>query len=398
MLKDAEGRESGTLGAGGVLRLVRDGSATTRNELAEQSGLSRSTLADRVQSLLALELLQEISGVASTGGRPPATLTFNRGAGVVLVADLDTTQCRVAVSNLAASPLAERAFAIDITQPPETVLAKIHATFKELLRSTGTGPDRIRAIGIGVPAPVAFSRGEPIDARMMPGWDGFSIPGWFADHYEAPVLVDSHVNLMGLGEQWSHWRDVDHLLFVTVGQSIECGIISHGLVHRGAHGAAGDIGHIRLAGHDHVACRCGNNGCLEAVVGGEALAATLSAGGLSAGSAGDVVALARAGEPRAVQAIRGAGRAVGEVLAECINFFNPGAIIIGGDLSETPQQVLAGVREAVIGRSLPMATRDLRMGCTRLGTRAGMIGAAVMVIEHVLAPENVDRAVQRHAL
>ena len=133
-------------------------------------------------------------------------------------------------------------------------------------------------------------------------------------------------------------------------------------------------------------------------MGGDALAATLSAGGLSAGSSRDVVALARAGEPRALQAIRGAGRAVGEVLAECINFFNPGAIVIGGDLSETPQQVLAGVREAVIGRSLPMATRDLRMGCTRLGARAGMIGAAVMVIEHVLAPENVDRAVQRHAL
>src|SRR6478736_225561 len=125
MLKDAEGRESGTLGAGGVLRLVRDGSATTRNELAEQSGLSRSTLADRVQSLLALELLQEIDGVASTGGRPPATLTFNRSAGVVLVADLDTAQCRVAVSDLAASPLNERAFAIDVTQPPGTILAKI---------------------------------------------------------------------------------------------------------------------------------------------------------------------------------------------------------------------------------------------------------------------------------
>ena len=85
------------------------------------------------------------------------------------------------------------------------------------------------------------------------------------------------------------------------------------------------------------------------------------------------------------------------MLAECINFFNPGAIVIGGELAEAPQQLLAGVREAAIGRSLPMATRDLRMGRSQLGARAGVIGAAVMVIEHVLAPENVDRAVQRHA-
>jgi predicted NBD/HSP70 family sugar kinase len=396
MLKAAEAREAGTLGAGGVLRLVRDGTATTRNELAEQSGLSRSTLADRVQSLLALELLQEITGVASTGGRPPATLTFNRSAGAVLVADLDTTHCRVAVCDLSATPLAEHAFAFDVTQPPEAILAEIQASFTELLNASTTEIERVRAIGIGVQAPVAFARGEPVDARMMPGWDGFSIPTWFATHYEAPVLVDSHVNLMALGEHWTHWRAIDHLLYVTVGQTIECGIVAGRDVHRGAHGAAGDIGHVRLAGHDDVLCPCGNSGCLEAVAGGDALAANLTAVGLPAGSSRDVVAHARAGEPLALQAVREAGRAVGEVLAECVNFFNPGAIIIGGDLSEAPQQLLAGVREAAIGRSLPMATRDLRMGSTRLGVRAGMIGAAVMVIEHVLAPENVDRAVHQH--
>jgi predicted NBD/HSP70 family sugar kinase len=397
MLKAAEAREAGTLGAGGVLRLVRDGTATTRNELAEQSGLSRSTLADRVQSLLALELLREITGVASTGGRPPATLTFNRSAGAVLVADLDTNHCRIAVSDLAATPLAERAFAFDVTQPPETTLALVHAGFSELLHTSGTAAERVRAIGIGVQASVAFARGEPVDAHLMPGWEGFSIPDWFATHYPAPVLVDSHVNLMALGEHWTHWRDIEHLLYVTVGQTIECGIVAGRHVHRGANGAAGDIGHVRLAGHDDVLCPCGNNGCLEAVVGGDALAANLSAVGLPSKSSRDVVAHARAGEPLALQAVRDAGRAVGEVLAECINFFNPGAIVVGGDLSEAPQQLLAGVREAAIGRSLPMATRDLRMGSTRLGVRAGMIGAAVMVIEHVLDPENIDREVHRHA-
>ena len=84
------------------------------------------------------------------------------------------------------------------------------------------------------------------------------------------------------------------------------------------------------------------------------------------------------------------------MLAECINFYNPSAIVVGGELSETPQQLLAGVREAVIGRSLPMATRDLLVASSRLGERAGMIGAAIMVIEDVLAPANVDRAVARH--
>jgi predicted NBD/HSP70 family sugar kinase len=143
-----------------------------------------------------------------------------------------------------------------------------------------------------------------------------------------------------------------------------------------------------------VLCRCGNTGCLEAVAGGRALASNLSAVGLQAESSREVVALVRAGEPQAIQAVRDAGRFLGEVLAGCVNFFNPGAIVIGGDISEAHQQLLAGVREVSFGRSLPMATRDLKMGCSQLGDRAGVIGAAIMVIEHVLAPKTVDRVIQ----
>ena len=252
----------------------------------------------------------------------------------------------------------------------------------------------MRGIGVGVPGPVAFSRGEPVAPPIMPGWDGFSIPDWFSKYYDAPVLVDNDVNIMALGEHWTHWRDIEHLLYVKIGTGIGCGIVAGRRIHRGAQGAAGDIGHVRLAGHDDVVCRCGNIGCLEAVAGGRALAANLTAVGLHAESSREVVALVRAGEPQAIQAVRDAGRYLGEVLAGCVNFFNPGAIVIGGDISEAHQQLLAGVREVIFQRSLPLATGDLRIVPSRLGDRAGAIGAAIMVIEHVLAPEAVDRAIQ----
>ena len=391
-----ESLDPGTISAGQVLRLVRNGEANTRTELARLAGLSRSTLAERVQTLLALELLDEVTGVESTGGRPPATLAFNSSAGVVLVADIDGSRCRAAVSDLEGTPLAEESFPLDLGQPPAVALEALEARFDELLRGAGVPKSQVWGIGVGVPAPVAVGGGAPVAPGVLPGWDGFSIPGWFASRYDVPALVDNHVNVAALGEHWTYWRDVDHLLYVMVGPWIGCGIVSDRRVHRGAQGTAGDIGHVRVAGHDDVVCRCGNTGCLEAVAGGAALAARLRAAGLPAGSSSEVVVLARAGEPLALQAIRDAGRAVGEVLAECINFYNPSAIVIGGELSEAPQQLLAGVREAAIGRSLPMATRDLKVASARLGERAGMIGAAIMVIEDVLAPVNVDRAVARH--
>jgi predicted NBD/HSP70 family sugar kinase len=366
----------------------------TRADLVKQTGLARSTVAQRLDALREHSLVYEAHASASTGGRPPTVLMFNQGAGVVLVADLGATHSRLVVSDLAGTQMAETTFDMDIGEGPERVLETVRGHFLELLAGVDRSAADVRGIGVGVPGPVAFSTGEPVAPPIMPGWDSFSIPKWFGQHFNGPVLVDNDVNTMALGEHWTHWREHEHLLYVKIGTGIGCGIVAGRRIHRGAQGAAGDIGHVRLAGHDDVICRCGNIGCLEAVAGGRALAAKLTDLGLEAASSRDVVTLVRAGEPQAIQAVRDAGRCLGEVLAGCVNFFNPGAIVIGGDIAEAHQQLLAGVREVIFQRSLPLATGDLRIVPSRLGDRAGVIGVGIMVIEHILSPEAVDRVIQ----
>jgi predicted NBD/HSP70 family sugar kinase len=380
-----------------MLRLIRDGDAVTRAALARRTGLARSTVAQRVDALLAHGLVFEAGGEASTGGRPATVLAFNHRAGVVLVADLGATHSRLAISDLAGTPLAEVAFDMDIGDGPEAVLGEVDERFGTLLDEAGRQAADVRGVGVGVPGPVDFPAGRPVNPPIMPGWDGFSIPDWFASRYAAPVLVDNDVNIMALGEHWAHWRDVDHLLYVKVGTGIGSGIVSERGIHRGADGAAGDIGHIRVSEHDDAVCRCGNLGCLEAVAGGRALAMRLSAEGIPAHSSREVLELVRAGRPEAILMVREAGRVLGDVLAGCVNFFNPGAIVVGGDIAEAQDHLLAGVREVIFQRSLPLATRDLTIANSRLGDRAGVVGAAIMVIDHVLAPDAVDRALQGDA-
>jgi predicted NBD/HSP70 family sugar kinase len=380
--------------AGAVLRVIRDAGTLTRAELVRRTGLARSTVAQRIDTLLRHELIREAGGTDSTGGRPPASLAFNDGSGVVLSADLGATHSRLAASDLGSAQLAETVIDLDIAAGPEAVLGTVHEKFGRLLQDVGRGVDEVRGIGLGVPGPVAFDRGEPTSPPIMPGWDGFSIPGWFAGRYDVPVLVDNDVNIMAQGEHWTHWRDCGHLLFIKVGTGIGCGIVVEGHIHRGAKGAAGDIGHIRLAGHDAV-CRCGNVGCLEAVSGGAALARRLSGQGIEAETSRDVVRLVKAGNGPATQLVREAGRNLGDVLAGCVNFFNPEVIVIGGDVSQASPQLLAGVREVIFQRSLPLATGDLRVVPSQLGDRAGVIGAAIMMIEHVLSPAAIDRAIRR---
>ena len=139
-------------------------------------------------------------------------------------------------------------------------------------------------------------------------------------------------------------------------------------------------------------CRCGNLGCLEAIAGGAALAAGLRELGLDTPTGRDVVAQVLHGQHDAVRLIRQAGHAIGGVLATCVNMLNPAVVVIGGDMAAAGEPLLAGIREVVYRRSLPLATGSLRIVPSELGDEAGITGAAVMVIETILAPAAVDAA------
>lgn len=380
-------------GAGALLAILRTGQARTRTELMQLTGLARSTVTQRLDALLDQDWIVPTGDAISSGGRPAVSFAFNAKARIVLAADLGATHARLAVTDLTTHVLAERSRDRDITEGPEQVLDWLVQEFESLLTETGHTLADVCGVGIGLPGPVEHSTGHPVNPPIMPGWDGFDVPGWLEPRLGAPVLVDNDVNIMALGEHWAVSPEVEHLLFVKIGTGIGCGIITERRLHRGAQGAAGDIGHIQVTSAPDRICRCGNIGCLEAVAGGAAIADQLRALGEDTADGRDVVALVRAGNPGAIQMIRQAGRDIGDVLASLVNFFNPSTIVIGGDLSDAGEHLLAGVRELIYSRSLPLATQHLTIRVRQFGDRAGVIGASVMVIEHVLSPTAVDRSV-----
>lgn len=385
----ASAARSDSRGAGAILRLVRAQESISRAELVQRSGLSRPTVSQRLELLLAAGLVTGIEGT-STGGRRPSLFTFNARSGVILAAGIGATHTRLAVTDLAGTTLAERAADIDVALGPETVLAWVEEQFAQLLVEVGAGLEDVRGLGLGIPAPVESATGKPVLPPLMPGWDAYPIPERLAGEHGVPVLVDNDVNLMALGEQRVHYRDVPNLLFLKVGTGIGCGIVADDEVQRGADGSAGDIGHVHtVAAHD-VLCRCGKFGCLEAVASGGALARRLRELGVDAATSGDVVALVRAGDMHAIELVRESGRLIGEALAGAVNLLNPRVIVIGGDLAHAEQHLLPGIRELVYQRSISLATRHLRITRSRLDDRAEVIGAATMVIDHVLSPDKID--------
>jgi predicted NBD/HSP70 family sugar kinase len=381
--------------AGALLRHVRTGRARSRTELVALTGASRNTVSARVDELIAANLLEEGGRGWSTGGRPPTLLRFNSRAGCVLAVDLGVTSVDVAVTDLSAQILATVGHPIDIADGPGPVLAEVDRLAQQVLAEAGLTPADVCVVGVGVPGPVEFSTGRPSHPPIMPGWHDYPIPSAFV-RYECPVFVDNDVNVMALGEM-GIGGSVQDVLVVKVGTGIGCGVIVDGRVYRGAQGSAGDIGHIYVAQPDGrtVVCRCGNENCLEAIAGGGALLRDAMAAGLPVSTVRELVALASQGDGPAIELVRNAGRTIGTVLAALVNFFNPHRIVMTGGVARAGAPLLAGIREAVYGRSMPLAARALEITVSDAPDLSGRVGAALMAIDEYLDQDAVPEALAR---
>jgi predicted NBD/HSP70 family sugar kinase len=392
------GRGGSQASAGDLLDLVRSGRATTRGALQQVTGLSRATVGQRLDRLFRAGWLREGAGgpVGSPlGGRPSITLEFDDGHAIVLAADLDTRHARAAVLTLTGEILAERSGTLVVEDGPETVLGELGRWFAGLLEQAGHRADEVCGIGLAVPGPVDSETGRVVQPPIMPGWDGYDVRGRlaraFGEHTGAgpvPVLVDNDANLMAYGEQRTSYPDCSAFVLVKVSTGIGAGVVVDGAVYRGIDGGAGDIGHIRVPEGADALCRCGSYGCLAAVASGRAVARRLARAGVPAASGSDVRELLAAGHPEATGLAREAGRRVGDVLATVVTLLNPGVLMIAGDLAGTP--FLTGVRELLYQRALPRSTAHLEVVTSRLGERAGLVGAGALVVEYLYAPQRAE--------
>ncbi|WP_116244627.1 ROK family transcriptional regulator [Nocardiopsis sp. FIRDI 009] len=386
------GRLSSTATSGHILEMIRTGTATSRSEIARATGLSRPTVALRVTELIDSGLVVEGTGAVSSGGRPPTLLEFNAASGLILTGALGMARSQAAVCDLDGEVLVRTPGSPDMEQGPEVTVPWLLDTWTDQLAALGRAPGDVRGVGIGLPGTVEFHAGRAEDRPSLGKWAGVPLAPLVAERFPVPVTVDNDVNVMALGEHIAGGHGhTDDMIFVKVSTGIGAGLLSGGHMLRGALGAAGEIGHIPVRDGGGLPCRCGNTDCLEAVAGGRRLLESAAARGRRLNGLKDLVALAAEGDPVAVTLVRDAGRRLGEALAGAVNLLNPEVIVLGGDLSEAYDHLVAGVREVVFQQCTALATRQLRVVPSALWDDAGVRGCAAMVIEGILSPEAVNK-------
>jgi predicted NBD/HSP70 family sugar kinase len=376
-------------GPGDVFELIRRARATTRGEVLDATGLSRMTVSQRVDALLAEGLIIEGPAGVATGGRRPRSLSFNAAHSLVLTAAVDTTHARVALTDLSGSILASEDIEVAVENGPSATLDAIASTTGLLLKSTDTSPDRVCGMGISIPGPVDPETGRPSQPPIMPQWDAYPI----ADHLQVglpdiPVLTANDADAAAVGEHAVGFPHARALCLVKVSTGIGTGIVINGKAYRGADGGSGDIGHVRLHADVDAVCQCGATGCLAAVAGGRAVARQLTDQGVPAGSGRDVGRLLAQGNTVAAQATQDAGRLIGEVMATVVCLLNPEVVVVGGDMASAP--LLAGIRETLYRLSLPRATRHMSLQLGSLGDNAAVVGLTRLVVDEQFSVEAVN--------
>ncbi|MFF3286509.1 ROK family protein [Streptomyces sp. NPDC003023] len=321
-----------------VLRAVRDQVEATRAGVAARVGLTRAAVSSLVEQLLESGFLSE-SGKTFSGqaGRPGTVLKVARTGVAGIGVEINVDYVSVCVVDLAGTDRVRLVEHLDNrgAAPAEVFGRAARIAARALTSST---EQELRPVGAELALPGLVAGGAVLQAPNL-GWTAVSAEAPFADALAAllpgepalPVRSDNEANLAALAELWfGGLGDVRSFLYLTGEIGVGGALVLGGELLRGANGFAGEIGHVSVSDNGPL-CRCGARGCLEQYAGQAAL---LRAAGLDefAGAAGvtELERRARAGEPVALEALAGAGRALGRALSGAVNLFDPDAVVLGG--------------------------------------------------------------------
>ncbi len=374
-------------GPGDVLQIIRKDEASTRRDIQNLTGLSRVTVAQRIDALIDARLVKESGEGEATGGRRPSRLVFDVEHSALAVATVDTAHSRVAITDLSGRILDHDTVDVAIEEGPEVVLTALSKSIVSLMARTGIDINTLSGSGVSVPGPVDPHTRRPSQPPIMPGWDAYPISDHLAEVLPVPTFVENDADAMAFGEQSTRYPDSQSLCLVKVSTGIGSGLVLGGRVYHGIDGGAGDIGHIRLAGESAL-CQCGSRGCLAAVASGRAVAMALTERGIPAKSGRDVRELLASGNVDAISLTHEAGRRIGEVMATVVSMVNPGVLVISGDLASSA--LVGGVRETLYPRSLARATRNLDVRLSTLTDDAGLIGMARIVADNLFSAAAIN--------
>jgi predicted NBD/HSP70 family sugar kinase len=393
-----------------MLNIIRERGPITRREAAEASRLSLTTakrfIEDLLQERLALEhgierpaAPSDPAGsrrLASRRGRKAGELRLNPRCGHAIGASIEPGRLLLTVVDLGGNLLQERAIA-DPGRERAPIIARLLGDVRGAIAEFGGGDyGRLLGLGVGVAGVIDARQGIVLFCPNLPGWEDVPLAALLREELGCEVRVDDGVRCMALAEKRGGLgRDLETFLYLYIGRGVGAGILLDGRFYRGRNGLSGEFGHITIRESGPL-CNCGNRGCLEALVSVDAILASvrgLLASNVYSSLRGkadegpgltlpDIGEAAEAGDKLANMVVHGVGESIGTGIADLVNIFDPGVVILGGEvIAHFGDHLIEGIVKTVHLRGIHSITRRTRIMAGRYEPAAAARGAATMVVE-----------------
>ncbi|MBI9103024.1 MAG: ROK family transcriptional regulator [Spirochaetales bacterium] len=375
------------LNLGIVLDVIREEGPISRAGISRRTSLSRSTCSLLSDELIQSGLVKEQGKDESSGGRKGVLLELNyergRAVGLKVMADA----IHGALVDLKGNMVRRESLPVEPGKDgPGEYIRKLIMLVESLLQfeNSGQKPREILGIGIGLSGRVDSERGILLESAIL-GWENVDLVTPVKERFHVPVYIENDVNTFTIGEKYfGDGRQYQDYICLTVGRGIGLGIVLDNGLYRGAHHGAGELGHMKLETSGTAPlCTCGKKGCLEVFASDPAIIEMVRESSGKELSIEEIRDMAGKGDESCLEAYRRAGRYLGIGLSNVINFFDPQAVIIGGEGSTASPYFLPEMRKAVLENTVYGLSSNLSIEPVLFEDDLWVRGVATLVVREV---------------
>ena len=358
-------------------------------DFSKELNTSIPTITKLVGELIEEGFLVDMGKQGTNGGRRPSIYGLNPSAGYLVGTAVNSRSISVAVTNFKGQ-LVEYEEEVPFTlENSEESFRNMCRRIWDILEKIEVSKEKVLAYGFNLSGRVNNQTGYCFSYFI--GEDR-PIAEFLQDELKRPVFVENDSRAMTYGEYiCGTANDEDNMLFINVSWGLGMGMISDGKLSYGKSGFSGEIGHFPFLDNDQI-CHCGKTGCLETGASGSAIhrifieklndgRASLLSDKYADGkeiTLNDILNAVNEEDVLAIEVVEEIGTTLGKAIAGLINIFNPELVVIGGPVSKVKEYLLLPIKSAIQKHSLNMVNKDTTIKFSKLGEKAGPIGACML--------------------
>lgn len=360
------------------------------------TNLRRSTISSLTRQLLTEGKLVEAGRSDNPLGRKQVLLELNRKRGFMVGVEFDDERVTAGVMDLQPAVTKVISEKTDLSHGKEGLLRQLQSATRRVVAASRLPWSKLIGIGVADPGLVDTRRGVTTSSSTIDFWNDVPVTATFEKEFKVPVLVESKTRARAIAEQKLGVGEREpNMVYLDYGTGIGAGVIVDGRLLYGQNSGAGEVGHTNLV-RSGPTCKCGSNGCLEAVAGASAVE-NRTRKALSEGVASQLLAMAqqdplrisvwmvleaaRAGDKMCWNIVAEVAEDIGVAMANLVNLFNPAMLVFDQRLSVTGDDFLNLVSRVIKSNALAGSAAGLSLRFAALGRDAGLLGVGLQILE-----------------